>query len=145
WSGAAARIAMTSPERSPGVREMSTFFTILAPEAVSTLFTFWQARCISGALRQIRPNFFGLITSRTHSAPALASLIIDMWDGRDQGPIHGVWVRSRSSLVIGMLDHVTLVRRAKIWSCSTSFFMHALAREVSPGPSSQSMYRSLRP
>src|SRR5882724_5102007 len=33
----------------------------------------------------------------------------------------------------------------KILSCSTSFFMHALAREVSPGPSSQSMYLSFRP
>ena len=58
------------------------------PAAVSTLFTFWQDRCISGALRQIRPNFFGLITSRTHSAPALDSLIIDMWDGSDQGFVH---------------------------------------------------------
>ena len=88
WSGSAARMAMTSPERSPGVRETSTFLTILAPAAVSTLFTFWQDRCISGALRQIRPNFFGLITSRTHSAPALDSLIIDMWDGSDQGFVH---------------------------------------------------------
>src|ERR687888_2792853 len=43
------------------------------------------------------------------------------------------------------LDHVVDVSMANTLSCSASFFMQALARAVSPGPSSQSMKVMFRP
>src|SRR5919204_5232517 len=43
------------------------------------------------------------------------------------------------------LDQVRLVSRAKILSCSAIFLTQALARAVSPGPSSQSMKVMFRP
>src|ERR1044071_8033161 len=155
WSGLAARMATTSDDVSAGVRSRFDWCTSLAPALVSTSLTLEHAFCISGEFRQMSPNVFGLTTSRTHSAAAYASCSIGMWAGNIHGsdhsvteyaqaPTSGSWYLARSSWMAA-LDHVVDVSMAKTLSCSTSFFMQALARAVSPGPSSQSMKVMFRP